>query len=64
MGEIFMMIPEKALADLSVMTVTDLLQLPRTCGKLIFSQIFDKDSIKHLLILPVGGIYLNMHIQI
>ena len=55
MGEIFMMIPEKALADLSVMTVTDLLQLPRTCGKLIFSQIFDKDSIKHLLILPVGA---------
>ena len=48
-----MMIPEKALADLSVMTVTDLLQLPRAWGKLIFSQFFDKDTIKHLLILPV-----------
>ena len=29
LGKIFMIIPEKALADLSVMTVTDLLQLPR-----------------------------------
>ena len=34
--EIRMMIPEKAFAGLSVMTVADLLQLPPVRGKLIF----------------------------
>ena len=53
LGEIFMTIPEEALADLSVVTVTDLLQLLRVWGKFIFSQFFDKDSIKNSLILPV-----------
>ena len=38
LGEIFMMIPEKAFACLSVMTVADLLQLLLDRGKLIFSQ--------------------------
>ena len=47
--EIFMMIPEKALAGLSVMTVGDFLQLPPVLGKFIFSQLSDKVSMKHLL---------------
>ena len=47
LGEIFMMIPEKA--GLSVITVADLHQLPPVRGKLIFSQYSDKDNIKHLL---------------
>ena len=49
LGEIFMMIPEKAFAGLSVVAVADLLQLPPVGGKLIFSQFSDKDSMKHLL---------------
>ena len=36
LGEIFMMIPEKVFAGLSVMTVADLLQLTAVRGKLIF----------------------------
>ena len=48
LGEIFM-IPEKAFAGLSLMTVADLLQLPPVRGKPIFSQFSDKDSMKHLL---------------
>ena len=36
LGEIFMIIPEKAFAGLSVMTLADLLQLPPVRGKLIF----------------------------
>ena len=44
--EIFMMIPKKAFAGLSVMTAADLLQLPPVRGKLIFSQFSDKDSMK------------------
>ena len=44
-----MMTPEKAFADLPVMTVTDLLQLPPVKGKLKFSQLSDKISMKHLL---------------
>ena len=44
-----MMIPEIAFAGHSVMTVADLLPLPPVRGKLVFSQFFDKDSIKHLL---------------
>ena len=51
--EIFMMIPEKAFADLSVMSVANLLELPPVRGKLIFSRFSDKDSMKHLLGLPV-----------
>ena len=38
LGEIFMMIPEKAFPGLTVMTVTDFLQQPPVIGKLIFSQ--------------------------
>ena len=34
LGEIFVMIPKKAFAGLSVMTVADLLQLPQVRGKL------------------------------
>ena len=37
LGEIFMIIPEKAFTGLSIMTVEDLLQLPPVRGKLIFS---------------------------
>ena len=49
LGEIFMMVPEKVFAGLSIVTVADLLQLPPVRGKLIFSQFSDKDSMKHLL---------------
>ena len=49
LGEIFMTIPEKAFAGLSVMAVADLLQLPPAKGRLIFLQFSDKDSMKHLL---------------
>ena len=49
LGQIFIMIPEKAFAGLSVMIVADLLQLPPVRGKRIFSQFSDKDSMKHLL---------------
>ena len=47
--EIFVIIPEKAFAGLSVMTVGDFLQLPPVLGKFIFSPFSDKDSMKHLL---------------
>ena len=43
LGETFMMIPKKAFAGLSVMTVADLLQLLPFKGKLMFSQFYDKD---------------------
>ena len=49
LGQIFMMIPEKAFAGLSVMIVADFLQLPPVRRKLIFSQFSDKDSMKNLL---------------
>ena len=49
LGEIFMMIPGKAFAGLSIMTAADLLQLSPVRGKLIFFQFFDKDSMKLLL---------------
>ena len=39
-----MMIPEKAFAGFSVMTVADLFQLPPVGGKQIFSQFFDEGS--------------------
>ena len=38
LGQIFMMIPKKAFAGLSVMTVADPLKLPTIRGKLILSQ--------------------------
>ena len=57
LGEIFIMIPEKAFADLSVMTLADLLQLPPVRGKLIFSQFSDKDSVKHLLGLQLWHLF-------
>ena len=49
LGEIFMIITEKAFASLSGMTVAHLLQLPPVRRKLIFSRLSNKDSIKHLL---------------
>ena len=49
LGEIFMTIPGKAFAGLSVMAVADLLQLPPAKGRLIFPQFSDKDSMKRLL---------------
>ena len=47
--EIFIMIPEKVFAGLSVMTVGNFLQLPPVLGKFIFPTFSDKDSMKHLL---------------
>ena len=47
LGEIFMMIPEKALTGLLVMTVADLLRPPPVIRKLIFSRFSAKDSMKH-----------------
>ena len=52
-----MMIPEKAFADLSVMTEADLLQLSPVRGKLIFSQFSDKDSMRHLLGLQLWHLF-------
>ena len=49
LAEIFIMITENAFPSLSVVTVADLLQLLPVRGKLLFSQISDKDSMKHLL---------------
>ena len=49
LGEIFIMIPEKTFAGLSVTTIFDLLLLPPVRGNLTFSQFSDKDSLKHLL---------------
>ena len=40
LGEIFLMIPEKAFAGLSVMDVADLLQLPPARGKPYIFLIF------------------------
>ena len=48
LGEIFMMIAEKAFAGLFVMTLADLLQLSPVKEKLIFSQFSDEDSVKQL----------------
>ena len=42
LGEIFMMIPQKAFAGLSVMAVADLHQLPPVRGKPIFSKFSDR----------------------
>ena len=49
LGEIFMMILDKAFVGLSVMAVAELLQLPPAREKFIFSQFADKDIIKQLL---------------
>ena len=57
LGEIFLMIPEKAFAGLSVMDVADLLQLPPVRGKPIFSQFSDKDSMNHLLGLQLWHLF-------
>lgn len=53
LGEIFSMITENAFPSLSFVTVADLLQLLPVRGKLLFSQFSDKDSMKHLLGLPL-----------
>ena len=47
--EVLIIIPEKAFASLSVMTVSDFLQLPPVLGEFIFPSFSDKDSMKHLL---------------
>ena len=49
LGEIFMIIPEKVFAGVSVVTVSFLLELSRLKRKLLFSQFSDKDSTKDLL---------------
>ena len=56
-GEIFLMIPEKAFAGLSVMDEADLLQLPPVRRKPIFSRISDKDSMNHLLGLQLWHLF-------
>ena len=48
LGEIFMMIPEKVFASLSLMTVADFIQLPSVRGKVKFSQFSDKANMKYL----------------
>ena len=55
--EIFMMIPEKAFTGLSVMTVGHFLQLPPVIVKITFSQLSDKDSVKHLLGLQLWHLF-------
>ena len=58
LGEIFVLIPKKSFAGLSVMTVADLLQPPPVREKLIFSQFSDKDSMKHLLGLQLWHLFI------
>ena len=53
----YMMLPDKACAGFSVMTLADLLQLPLVRGKLLFSQFSDKDSMKHLLGLQLWHLF-------
>ena len=62
LGEIFMKIPEKAFAGISVITVGDLLQLPPVRGKLIFSEFCDKNSMKHLLDLQLRHLFKHAEI--
>ena len=57
LGEISLMIPEKAFAGLLVMTVAGLLQLPPVWGKPIFFQFSDKDSMNHLLGLQLWHLF-------
>ena len=47
--EIFMVVPEKAWAGLSVMAIADFLELPLVLEKIKFSQFSDKASMKTLL---------------
>ena len=54
LGEIFMMIPQKGFAGLSVMTVADLLELLPVKEKLVISV---KDSMKHLLCLQLWHLF-------
>ena len=56
-----MIIPKKAFAGLSVMTVADLFQLTLVWGKLMFSHFFEKVSMKHLLGLLFW--YLFKHVK-
>ena len=51
------MIPEIGFAGLSAMSEADLLQLPPVSGKLIFSEISDKGSMKHLLGLKLWNLF-------
>ena len=48
---------EKTFAGLPVVTVADLPQLSAVKGKLICSQFFDKDSMKHLLGLQLWHLF-------
>ena len=57
LGEIFMMIPQKVFAGLSVTIVADLLQVPPVRGKFIFSQFSDEDSMKHVLDLQLWHLF-------
>ena len=61
LGEIFLMIPEKTFAGLSLTTEADLLQLPPVIGKLIYIYIyfffFGEDSMKHLLGLQLWHLF-------
>ena len=52
-----MIITLKSFAGLSVMTVSDLLELPSDRRKLTFSQFFEKDSMKHLLGLQLWHLF-------
>ena len=56
--EIFVMILKELFAGLLVMTVAYLLQLLPVRVKLIFSQFFDKDSMKHLLDLQLWHLFI------
>ena len=51
------MIPEETFAGLLAMTVANLFQLSPVKRKLIFSNFFDKDSIKHLLGLQLWHLF-------
>ena len=57
LGEIFVVIPEKAFDVLSIMTVADLLQLLPIREKLIFLRFFGKDSMKNLLGLQLWHLF-------
>ena len=56
-AEIFAIISEKAFAGLSVMTATDLLQLPPVRRKLLLTHFSDKYIMKHLLGLQLWHLF-------
>ena len=58
----YMILPDKAFAGFSVMTLADLLQLPLVRGKLLFSQFSDKDSMKHLLGLQLWHLFKHVEL--